>query len=313
MKKILLVVLAAISALICTELIVSKVIGYPTYGVEMKMTGIRGLNQVVNIFKPCSRYWTVEGGNKVYRRNNLGLPGIDIKNSKDSKYLFVLGSSFVEGYQLPPQKIAASIFQNRLQAKNSNYQVLNLGISGHDPYDLYWRSSYFENKYTPTNVILVIDSTFDDWFKRHQHPLSFDPNLKAPKRLNSAKMKYAGFIVNRSSLINLLTNLTKKRDPFDNEEKQQDSSKVKIKGKLDPDLIACISNFNTKYKGRFSLISIIDENNSNSQMRDFCNVNKIRFFSRNILLPKYRLNGKGHLNAAGNELLGELLYESFIY
>ncbi|MBN1472276.1 MAG: hypothetical protein JW925_10885 [Syntrophaceae bacterium] len=312
MKKTLLLGLAAISALICAELIIAKIIGYPTYGVEMKMMGIRGLDRPVNIFKPYSKYWTVEGGNKVYRRNNIGLPGMDIKISNKARYIYVLGSSFVEAYQLPPTKIATSIFQTKIQIENSYYEVLNLGISGHDPYDLYWRAIYFEKKYPPARVFLVIDSTIINWFQRQRHPLNFDQKLKAPTRFNSLKMKYLGFYVNNSSLLNLLSKLRIKRGRGDNEVKESGLYEMKSNGEFDSDLIACISNYKKHFADRFSLISIINDNKLNSQISDFCNFNNISFISRIILLPKYRLNGKGHLNIEGNKLLGEMLHESFI-
>lgn len=312
MKKMLLLGSAAISALICTEWIVAKIIGYPTYGVEMKMLGIRGLDQPVNIFKPYSKYWTVEGGNKVYRRNNVGLPGINVKISNSSKYVFVLGSSFIEAYQLPPEKIATSILQKKLQIKNPDDQVLNLGISGHDPYDLFWRASYFEKRYFPSRVILVIDSTYENWFKRQRQPLDFNQNSKVPERLYSSKMKYISFIVNNSAFLNLVSGLIKNRNQEAAEIQQIKTRVAKSNKKANSDLIACISNFKEKYKDRFSLISIISENSLNSQIHDFCSANGIRFISRNVFLAKYLIKGKGHLNYAGNELVGDILYESFI-
>ncbi len=312
MKKVLLFILAALSALICIELFVAKVIGYPTYGVEMKMMGIRGLEQPVNVFKPFSKYWTVEGGNKVYKRNNIGLNGINVIISNKSKYIFVLGSSFVEASQTPPEKIATSILQNKLQVQNSNYQVLNLGISGHDPYDLYWRSSFFEKTFIPTKVFLVIDTTFSDWFRRQRHPLNFAGKLKKPKRLYSSEMKYASFMVNHSSFLNLVSVLIERRDLDDGKNNHRHSSEAGFAVKLDPDLIACILTYSEKYKDRFSMVSITRDNKYVSQIHDFCDANKINFISRNILLPDYQLNGKGHLNNEGNKLLGEMLYESFI-
>jgi hypothetical protein len=311
MKKALLLIVAAFSALICTELIVAKVIGYPTYGVKIKMMGIRGLEQPVNIFKPFSKYWTVEGGNKVYKRNNVGLNGIDVALSNKSKYIFVLGSSFVEASQTPPQKIATSILQNKLQAQNPDYQVLNLGISGHDPYDLYWRLSFYEKAYIPIKVFLVIDTTYSDWLMRQRHPLNFAGKSKTPKRLHSLKMKYAGFMMNHSSFFNLVSLLIERGDRDDGKKNRRNSSEAGLAEKLDQDLIACISNFSDKYKDRFSVVSLAREKIFDSQIRGFCEANRIDFISRNILLPDYQLNGKGHLNDEGNKLLGEMLYESF--
>ena len=104
----------------------------------------------------------------------------------------------------------------------------------------------------------------------------------------------------------------KKRDPDDIEGEKEEAPEVKSNKKLNSDLIACILNFNKKYMDRFLLLSISNENYANTQISNLCKVNGIPFVFRNILLPKYRLNGKGHLNIDGNKLVGDLLYESFI-
>ena len=316
MKKILLLGLAALSALICTELIVAKVIGYPTYGVEMKMMGIWGLDQPVNIFKPFSKYWTVEGGNKVYRRNNIGLPGINIKISKDSQFIFVLGNSYIEAYQLPPEKIAVSLMQQKLQKQYPEFQVLNLGASGHDPYDLYWRSNYFEQIYSPFFVILVVEAFPTKWLARYKYPLDFSTKDIVPKQYHSKVKDFARLVVNRSAFFNLLSEFLKEKDNDIQERAPKvplvNNKQKEIDGKMEAAFFECLKNFKLKYGERFSVISIIDNEGENSKIMNFCESNRIQMVKRNLYQRGNRIDGKGHLNAKGNSLLAESLYEAFV-
>lgn len=309
MKKFLLLVLAAFFSFVGTELIVAKVIGYPTYGVEAKMDGIRGLDRLVNIFKPHSSYWTVEGGNKTYRRNNIGLPGMDIKIADKPQFIFVLGSSYIEAYQLPPEKIASSVLQEGVRLHKSTDQVLNLGYSEHDPYDLFWRASFYEKMYPPSSVLLVLDRTYDERILRQAHPLDFDPTAKVPSRSHSRKMELAVFLMNHSAFLNLLSNLVL-RNVGDNDNAGRESSREMPNEGLFSDLTAILMNFKSKYKERFSLASIAGNDLWDARLREFCKTHQIRFISRNLLVPEYRLNEKGHLNEEGNRILGEMLYEA---
>ena len=79
-------------------------LGYPVYGLDKKVK-IRDIGWS-NIWKPYSEYWNVEGGNRKFSRNNIGLPGLNVKIADDSKYIYILGSSFVEALQIPPEMIA---------------------------------------------------------------------------------------------------------------------------------------------------------------------------------------------------------------
>lgn len=311
MKRILLLCLAAICALAGSELIVSHVIGYPPYGVEMKMVGIRGADQPVNIFKPFSRYWTVEGGNRVFRRNNVGLPGIDVRLAKDAKFVFVLGTSYIQASHIPPEQIAVSVFQKKLRSCSPAFQALNLGMPVHDPYDSYWRANYFEKKYYPAKVFLVIESSYADWFRRQRHPLNFDAGKKKIRRLHSLALEIARTIMNRSSFCNLTFNLLKTNGRAENENAAGNFSGAESK-KAGPELFECIFHFKRKYGSRFSLISIAKDGALNEKLREFCIANGVDFCSRDLLLPGNRINGRGHLNEKGNQLLGELLYETFV-
>lgn len=64
MKKLFLILAAFISALIITEIIVQFIIQYPKYGVEKSILGVPYPGREF-IYKPHSKYWNVEGGNKI--------------------------------------------------------------------------------------------------------------------------------------------------------------------------------------------------------------------------------------------------------
>jgi hypothetical protein len=311
MKGVFRLSLAALCALAFVEIVIAKIVGFPTYGCEYKMQGIRGTNRSVTIYKPYSRYWIVEGGNRVFRRNNLGFTGNDVQVRRESKYIFVVGSSFIEACQVNPDRMAVSVFQSELNKNCPKYQVLNLGVSDHDPYDLYWRSSYFESKYYPSKIILVIDPTSQDWLRRHPHPLRFDNGIKTPQKDRSKIVNCRINIVNSSSFMNLLKDAVAHLALEKAKLTQSDSvGKVKMETSKS-DLIAIVSSFYHKYGDRFSVISLNHWQGEHSQLLKYCEKNKITYTKANILLPQYRIDGIGHFNEIGNKLLGEILYENF--
>ena len=143
MKKALLLFLALFIGIITSESIVKLVIKYPKYGVENKVHYRNNGEFYTNIWKPYSKYWSVEGGNHIFQRNNLGLQGLDVLNLVEKSMIVILGSSYIEANQVPPQKIASQIFSDKIGDK---FNVVNLGKSGHYPIDSWFRLKYFENQ-----------------------------------------------------------------------------------------------------------------------------------------------------------------------
>ncbi len=311
MKRIAILILAAIAALMGTEILVSKIIRYPTYGVEMKMLGLRGVGPPTNLFEPYSRYWTVEGGNKVYRRNNIGLPGIDVRISSASRYVFVLGDSFIEGYQVPPETIATSLLQKRLQASEPDRQVLNLGYSGHDPYDSYWRARFYEREYAPSHVCLVLEKPNAAELERQRHPLDFDAHPPVPTRLRSKRTELAMAIMNKSSFFNLITNLLK-ASKLNDVIKEEENEERGDGPALGNELKVCLNQFKARYGERFVLVWIGGDSLFERRLAGYCADSAIRFQAKNLMSAENRLGGKGHLSLQGNESLGECLYESLV-
>lgn len=89
MKKTFVIIIAFIAAIFINELIVRFAIGYPSFGLDKKVQGIRSpfvQGGWQNLYKPNSYYWNVEGGNIKERRNNYGLPGNDVIINDKKKY-----------------------------------------------------------------------------------------------------------------------------------------------------------------------------------------------------------------------------------
>jgi hypothetical protein len=315
MKKFTIIVLALITALILTEFFVAEIINYPTFGVEKKVK-ISGKQSYQNLFKPYSEYWNVEGGNKVFKRNNLGIPGTDVLLSEDLKNIMVLGSSFIEAYQIEPDKIATSVFQKRIQKESSKYNVVNLGASGHDVYDSWIRLKYFEQQIKPDYIILVVQSTYEKWLSRQKKPLNFSPEYLGKEKINKLN-KYNLLIRNKSHFVSLLAQSLKQikgklilQDKAQIED--QTVENVLTEMKITNEFIETILEFKKEYKDKFALISIINDEEVNIKLEDICKENEIVFNMKSLIKQEFMLHGAGHLNAKGNKMLGEFLYESFI-
>ncbi len=159
MKKGLIVILGIVTALVMVELIVRFVIGFPISrgGEKYVFMPFDNVAKGIRVFGPYFEYWSVEGGNRKYRNNNIGLHSsdVDIENSQET--IFALGSSFIDAQQVERDKTAVGVFQGLLNAQKSQYSVLNLGASGVDPYIALYRSLFFERFYKPDRVILITE------------------------------------------------------------------------------------------------------------------------------------------------------------
>jgi len=310
MKKIIIFLFAVIISFFFTELIVRFALHYPVYGVEKKVTGLYS----DKLFFPYSEYWNVEGGNHVFSRNNLGLPGIDVKVDSLSKNVMILGTSFVEAFQFPPEDIATSVFQKKLQQNSSRFQVINLSYSGNDPYDSYFRLSYFEKEIKPSFVILLVDDIYNEWLKKHKHPLNFDSPENFGKEKSGFTQRLFTNLRNHFALINLVARaLQSEENANETIETDKPISQEQIRDQDIPaDLFTCLIEYKKKYSDRFLCLSIMDNDSVNAQLSSFCSQNKISFDCKKLNIEENKINGEGHLNLKGNKLLGDFFYESFI-
>lgn len=308
LKKTLLLILSFIIAFVIVELIIGGIVNYPTYGVKFKAKYRKGSETWSNIRKPYAKVFNIEGKTKTHY-NNLGIPGSDVTNLNNS--IIVLGSSYVEALQFNPDDIATSVFQKRLADEGEDISVINLGCSGHDPYDSWFRLKYFEKYigFKSNDVILVLNSDNREWFSRHPKPLDFSlsPNFG---EINSNRIIRATiFLRNNSSLIALIVQGMK----GDNKEQTNEYEKIENKDTfqgISIEMKDCLDKFSDEYQN-FIVISILNDNKFNKDLAEYCYQNSIPCVIQPLTKPEFMLNG-GHLNKIGNEKLGYLLYKAYI-
>ncbi len=305
-KKTFLILAAFILSFAAAEFIVGNILGFPKYGVERKMKGMRSSPGHLNIYKPYSEYWNSTGKFEIYRRNNLGLPGINVDTSLTSEYVFVLGSSFIENQYLQPELMSTSVFQSLVKETDAGLNALNLGYNGFSPYDSFRRARYFEEKYKPKYVILVINDYYAGSFRFSPDSFRLDKNSFATD--NSLRTYFILFFRNNSSFVRLVSIL------FQNKEEQTVAPTTETPRDISADLPGleyCLKAFSEKYEGRFLCVSITSNDTMNRKIEGFCNKNNINFEYKGIMVPEYQFAGDWHLNKKGNEALGVFLFNSF--
>ena len=304
LKRPFLFVIALACACVVAEIGV-RLIGYPTAGIAKRYD--MGRWGLLHFYKPYSKYWNVEAGNKVFARNNVGLSGIDVDTSGDNRFVFVLGSSYVEAYEVQPALVATSVLQKRLECSFGHVSVLNLGYSGYDPYQLYFVSALFEKFYKPHRVVLELGRLKSPWLRRYQPPLSFhiwDGFGKEPKRW--WVQEFMGSLRNHSVLINII------KVGFGAGEIPTKQSAEQTEG-MNEVLAQSLEAFQERYGSNFICVSIDPDSSQNRIISAYCHNRGIHFLpDATILTPANRIGGKGHLNETGNRLFGELLYKAYV-
>ena len=303
-------------ALACACLVAEfalRLIGYPALGAARRYDmGRWGLH---DLREPYSRYWSVEAGNKVFARNNIGLTGIDVDTSAGSKFVFVLGSSYVEAFQVEPALMSTSVLQKRLQSSFDRVSVLNLGFSAYDPYQLYFTSVFYEMSYKPHRVILFLEEVRYPAIRTYQPPLHFHIGESFGKENKRWWLQqFMIFLRNHSVFINLV------RAGFGPAEGPDPEAKKDIPGQrpehtqgVDEFLAKPLDAFQERYGGRFICVSIDPDSAQNRLLGEFCHDRKIHFLSDGTInTPRNRIAGKGHLNETGNRLLGELFNKAYV-
>lgn len=314
MKKVSLFLLSFVLAFVTVEIFLQYVIGFPTHGVEKKLIGISSsATESQYIYKPISNYFTVEGGLKIYRRNNLGLPGVDVDTSGGKRFVAVLGNSYIEAYQVPPEFTAVGVAQSILRSKSSQFELINLGLSKYDAFDLLYRANYFNRTFNFSKVILIITESQTKLFKRHKK-IKFDPNQKV-KQKESKLFKIGTFLRNQSVLISLVgspSNLLNRGADATEEETSEFEKRTKYSKKdYDQKLCTVLKEYYKLFGNGFIVINIAeDENESIPELsKEFLIENKVTYHYSKINTGENKINKKGHLNMRGNAELGEVIYE----
>lgn len=314
MKKAILLMTAFLISFILTEFVLGSVIGFPRYVLGSKkyrMHSSLGPYNTIRILPPYYTSWNTEGGFKITRRNNVGLPGIDILNDQGSRNVVLLGNSFIEGSQYQGKYIAAGYLQEKLVNMSKPLSVVNLGSSAHDPYVLWYRLLFFERYYIPHKVILVYESfeRMKYYFSRWAPQLQYEDKLEFRELDTRPLVLVFRHIKNRSSYLNLLSSLvTINKGTNDNTNDGNKKSSITDQETLEY-LKMSLVNYQKKYGNDFIFVSIMRDNPFESELVSFCKENGINYSANNrIMLPHNLIKGVGHLNIQGNKLLGDYLY-----
>ncbi len=314
MKKAVIGIIALLTAMIIVELAMRFIVGYPVEQ-ERKhylfLTDSKRFHHA-SMYAPYSEFWSVEGGCRKYRRNNVGLPGADIVVSDSSRYVFLAGSSFIEAYQVERDLTASSIFQRKLQQDvSSNLQVVNIGESRLDAFAAWFRVLLFSETYRPAKIVLAVEGFNPDWLDAYTDSLSFEvPDDFGKPMEMSLRFRISEVAVRYSSVLNLLRTLYWQGAPKNND--QPEERKDEVVTRMPDAFAACLLQFQTRYGDDFLVASFNNDAGANRELGQFCVHHGIHFRStENILQPKYRFDGEGHLNLEGNRKLGEFLFEAF--
>jgi hypothetical protein len=306
-KNIFSITLAFIVTLIVSEAVIRLTINHPVSNISSRVYGMLSYNKETELYYPYSRYWTVEGGYKIGKTNNLGLTGNDVIVNDTCKYILILGSSYAESRMTKQDSIASSVLQSKI-GNGSKYQVINLGYSGLTPYDVIYRLNYYTKIYNPELIIYLMEGTTS---KRIGKNISMDfSNIK----IQNDKLllrRYTDKIREYSSLLNLFINTyvlsEKNSDPFIGDKRNMIDT-------LDftDEVFTCLKYLNDTYKNKFSIVSVINSEKLNKNLKDFCETNNVLMEYEILNKKGNKLNDIGHLNNNGNFLLGELYYKIFI-
>jgi hypothetical protein len=305
-KKTLIIALAFVCAFGFSEFLIGNILGLPRYGVKEKMKGVRSTRGHHNIYMPYSQYWGSKEKFGIYKRNNLGLPGIDADTGIYKKYIYILGSSFIENGYMKPEAMSTSVMQNLLNSNNSNYSVLNLGYNGFDPYDSYRLVHFYEDIFKPESIILVINAYDSDSYKKVEDPFNINKNSFSVDKSILSKANI--LIKNNFSIARLILTLTQgvTFEQVVEPPEENDATKVNL-----TDLETCIYQYGKKYREKFVCLSIMNNDTINKRLDDFCKLNNVNFEYSKIMTSENQIIGDWHLNEKGNMVLGNFLFEVF--
>jgi hypothetical protein len=314
-KAVILLIVSFMMSLAISELAIRYIVGYPDYGIDNFVFGVSSNIKWQAQYRPYSRYINTEQrGFHPYRRNNLGLPGTDIDVRKD--LVFVLGSSFIEAAQVPPEQISVSIFSKLLkESRLSSFTAVNLGRKAHDLYDSWFRYQYYKNILNHRYVMLIVDQR--NSFARHKQPFEFGLPAGFGKIENRLTKRLGTIALSRSAYLALMfrgvRDLTRK-------DKDEDLNDLKSDGKTsesnkDEDFIKgvliCLREFSTELKNQLIVVSIINKPELNEQVKSYCDQNGIYcMISDTIQIKENQIDGSGHFNLKGNRRLGELMFSA---
>lgn len=317
LRVALTLLLAGLVAGALAEFVVGVIIGYPAH----TPTRVFRLHDKLGVFNnlywesPRAKVWIVEGGDNTYQFNNVGLSGSDVIQKPDTRYLYVVGSSWVGAVEVPNADGATSVLQRLLDSSHSVYQVINLGQAGSDPYVSWFRVRFYERIFPPSFVILVLESFYSTWLSDHALPLDFTlPPFFGQEERRTGIRKVVSELRGKSAFVNLLERglLQIHVDrPADASPPGANDVPDAHEESIPEGLTECLDRYQHDFGNHFLVVSMIPDSARESMLSQLCTSKGIAFAgSTSILESKNRFEGYGHLNREGNHELGKLLYES---
>lgn len=330
MKKTGLVLSSFILSLVLCECLISGIVGYPSqiYGERKFVYECLPIFYQNLIWKPPHyRYWNTEDGINCVDYNNIGLTGNDITLSEEAFNVYLLGDSYVEARQYSGQYIAAGIVQGEVKKYKPNWQVINIGYSGNDPYAQWYRAKFYEQHYRLSKVVMIYESfkRLSIYFSRWENPSTYE--LKENPVYMEQRRKLSDDILarvkNGSTYISLVSKILPSPHKIiqyflnigclqdDQDTKKSDGSA--IEDGLSPhetylSLINSINQFSSHYGDKFCYVSIMRDNPYEKDIEKYCFENSIEYHHSNeIMVHQHKINGSGHLNRTGNVMLGDYI------
>ena len=317
MKKTFIILFALVLSLIVSEFIIGNILSYPKRVGQRKFVYATNIynNEILKWKNPFTKYWTVEGGNKVYSYNNLGFPGTDVNINDSSETIFMLGDSFLEAMQVSPDKMAVSVFADL--AKNTNLKPINLGSPNNDAYILWFRANFYEKYFKPSYVCLTVTclEVLKLNFNNHTYPFKFSLPENFGNQVNDSRIeRFANVFRNNLAFVNLLANGI---NNYSTNTKYAPKLLPELSGSKDyhhvlENLKECLVKYKNKYGDNFFVVSMEPEETNNVLLSSICDSLKINYSRKNLLVEENIIKGGSHLNELGNQKLGELFYDTFI-
>lgn len=309
-KRTVLLVTSMMLSLVLTEIVARFIVDYPDYGIERFVYGISSNIKWQPIYFPYSRYANNERGYKVFKRNNLGLPGVDVDITKDK--ILVLGSSFIEAVQVSPSSISVSVLSNMLEKSKTGLVAVNLGRKAHDLYDAWFRYQYYKRMFDPRYVMIVVDQR--NSYGRHTRPFDFSLPKDFGKSDNRLKTRFGTLVLSSSSSISLFYRGFRNETEKSVEDESQDNDVRKTPMSSDDYLhsvLACIERFADDSGDKLVVVSIVNDKGTNDAVQSYCTTHDILcIVSSTIQIPENQIKGFGHFNEIGNRRLAELMYHA---
>jgi hypothetical protein len=314
-KKAFVLVFSLICAIVVCE-IALRIMGLPAYGVQKYIIGLDQRSwEKSRIYSPHSRYLVTEGGHagKVFARNNLGLPGLNIRLDGETEYILILGSSFIEAQQVYPREIFTSRINQALEKDKSNYAVLNLGFRGTNPYTIYHRALYWNSRIPAEKVFLIIDHYP---FQQQPNNFTWDVDTDFGQKDTSLLHNFYLKLRNYSRMANLLIPASDIRQPFErNPDSHKKGTSNQIVRKPYDEVVfqSIIRQYQKTWGDNLVIVCIMkpveteDGQFPIDLLGKICTAERVPFYYSPIMAnPDFRING-GHLSSKGHAALGQFL------